>query len=202
MRELVRRSPHRHLGLAEYWPEFERRFWATAEPGFWKLERQQTFQEPDEPSWRAFAAGDWEECLRLVEAKREEIRDYFRRVAAAGFINRRVRIVDRPISPYLQWELHVLRIRHEYGGLVRVLEPAQVAEFERHGPLPEIYTLGREVKYEAVYDDQGVLASANRFTDRALIDRCQRFIAELYGRGEPLDAFFAREVAPLGAPAR
>ncbi|WP_431894775.1 hypothetical protein [Micromonospora haikouensis] len=34
-------------------------------PGFWKLERQQTFKEPGDEGWRAFADGRWEESLRI-----------------------------------------------------------------------------------------------------------------------------------------
>lgn len=188
------------LALADYWPDFTRRFWETKEPGFWKLERQQTFKEPNEPSWRAFAAGDWDECVRLIQEKRDELSAYFQRVADSGFINRRVRVVGKPITPYLQWELNVLALRHEYGGLTRVVEEPQVAALEEWGPLPEIYTLGTEVMYEAVYDQDGVLEAANRFTDRALIIECQRFIERLYTVGEPLDEFFAREVAPLESP--
>lgn len=188
------------LTLAEYWPEFEARFWQTSPPGFWKLERQQTFQEPNNESWRAFAQGRWEESLRLIEAERRAFGDYYRRAAELGFRTRRVRVVEKPISPYLQWELHVLRLRHECGGRTRVVGPDQVATFELECPLPEIYTLGLNLMYEAVYDADGTLAAARRFTDRDLIARCQRLIEDLYHLGEPLDEFFTRDVATLEPP--
>jgi hypothetical protein len=34
---------------------------------FWKLERGQAFAEPGNASWEAFARGDWDESLRLIE---------------------------------------------------------------------------------------------------------------------------------------
>jgi Family of unknown function (DUF6879) len=188
------------LELADYWVDFERRFWQTKEPGFWKLERQQTFKEPNEPSWIAFADGNWDESMRLIQEKRSGFSEYYGRISAAGFINRRVRVVNKPITPYLQWELHVLLLRHEYGGLTHVVGPDQVASFEEGGPLPEIYTLGTEVMYEAVYDEDGVLAAANRSFDQDLVARCQSFIERLYAAGESLDGFFAREVAHLEPP--
>jgi hypothetical protein len=111
-------------------------------------------------------------------------------------------VVEKPITPYLQWELHVLRLRHEYGGLTRVVGSDHVQRYETNAPLPEIYTLGTDVMYEAVYDESGVLAAARRWLDRDLVDRCQRFIADLYRAGEPLDEFFDREVASLEPPGR
>ncbi|WP_046471136.1 DUF6879 family protein [Allosalinactinospora lopnorensis] len=200
MIEALRNSTGERLDLADYWADFEKRFWETGKPGFWKLERQQTFKEPNEPSWRVFAAGDWDECIRLVQEKRSEFSNYYQRIADSGFINRRVRVVERPITAYLQWELHVLALRHEYGGLTRVVEAPRIAALEEQGPLPEIYTLGTDVMYEAVYDRDGVLEAANRFTDRTLIIECQRFIERLYNAGEPLDEFFARDVARLESP--
>lgn len=188
------------LALDEYWADFNKRFWQTTAPGFWKLERQQHFQEPNDESWRAFAAGDWDEAMRIVEGQRAELTEYYCRAAEQGFASKRVRIVEKPIVPYLQWELHVLRLRHECGGLTRVIGPDQVASFEAGGPLPEIYTLGLDLMYEAVYDAGGTLAAARRFTDRDLIARCQRLIEDLYQLGEPLDEFFTREVATLEPP--
>jgi hypothetical protein len=55
--------------------------------------------------------------------------------------------------------------------------------------------------YEVIYDDDGVLDGARRYTDPALVLRCQRLIAELYTAGEPLADYFARRVAALPAPA-
>ncbi|MEV5410862.1 DUF6879 family protein [Thermopolyspora sp. NPDC052614] len=188
------------LELVDYWPDFEKNFWETGAPGFWKLERQQVFKEPFEPSWVAFAAGDWDGAIRIIHEKRDDFSRYYQRIAEQGFINRRVRIVEKPISPYLQWELHLLALRHEFGGLTRVVDVAEVAPYEKRGPLPEIYTLGTAVMYEAVYDEDGVLAAANRFTDKALIIECQQFIERLYESGEPLDEFMARCVVHLDPP--
>lgn len=200
MLDVLGNSTGERLELADYWPDFERQFWRTKSPGFWKLERGQVFREPGEPSWVAFAEGSWHEALRIIESKRPEFRRYYARIANAGFVNRRVRVVEFPITRYLQWELHVLRLRHEHGGLTSVVTVDQVSHLEHDGPLPEIYTLGTEVMYEAVYGPDGELAAANRFTDRAQIAACQRLIESLYRMGEPLDAFFERAVAPLEPP--
>ena len=200
MRDLLAGAASERLELDAYLADFERNFWATTEPGFWKLERQQFFKEPGNASWEAFAKGDWDESLRILEAGRDDMADYYRRTTERGFVTRRVRVVEEPVIPYLQWELQVLRMRDEFGGAVRVVDRDQVAEFERDAPLPEVYTLGSTVMYQAIYDDDGVLESARKFVDRDLVVRCQRFIQDLYEIGRPLASFFADRVAPLPPP--
>lgn len=200
MHDLFRGDPGELLRLEDYWADFDARFWRTSAAGFWKLERQQTFKEPGDEGWQAFADGRWEDSLRILDARRPEFQSYYRRIADSGFATRRVRVVEEPLAPYLQWELHVLRLRHEYGGLTHVVDANAVATAETSGQLPEIYTLGTEVMYEAVYDVDGVLAAARRWRDPELVASCQSFIESLYQGGEPLDEFFSRVVAPLGPP--
>lgn len=200
MRELLGGDPGEVLALDDYWADFEQRFWQTGPPGFYKLERQQTFKEPQDEGWQAFAAGRWRESLRILDARRPEFEAYYRRITDSGFATHRVRVIEEPLTPYLQWELHVLRLRHDYGGLTRVVGPDRVAAAEIDSPLPEIYTLGTEVMYEAIYDTEGVLQAARRWREPTVVARCQEFIASLYRDGEPLDEYFGRAVAPLDPP--
>lgn len=167
---------------------------------FWKLERGQEFAEPGNASWEAFARGDWAESLRLIEGFREGMTRHHQALAAAGTSTYRIRIVSLPPTPYVQWELHVLRLRDETGGLTRVLLDTKVAELEDQGQLPNIQTMGREVMYQPVYDGSGVTEYGLRYTDKALVSRCRDFIADLYARGEPLADFFKREIVPLPPP--
>jgi hypothetical protein len=200
MRDLLDGAEGERMELDAYYADFEKNFWTIGELGFWKLERQQFFKEPGYDSWEAFAKGEWDESLRLLDAGREDMADYHRRVEEHGFVARRVRVVEEPIIAYLQWELYALRIRDQCGGSVRIIGPDQVAEFEHDAALPEIYTLGATVMYQAIYDDAGVLESARRFVDRDLVVRCQRFIQDLYEAGQPLEPFFASHVATLPPP--
>ncbi|GAA2095935.1 DUF6879 family protein [Actinomadura alba] len=188
------------MELDDYYADFEKNFWGITDLGFWKLERQQVFKEPDYDSWLAFAKGDWDEALRILEAGRADMENYHRRVEEHGFIAARVRVVEEPISSYLQWELHALRVRDQCGGSVRIVGPEQITRFEENGPLPEIYTLGSKVMYQAIYNDECVLESAVKYVDSTLIKRCQRFIQHLYEVGEPLKQYFPRRVALLPPP--
>lgn len=188
------------MALDAYYADFEKHFWSSADLGFWKLERQQTFKEPGYGSWEAFARGEWEESLRLLEAGRADMEEYHRKIDRHGFVARRIRVVEEPLSDYMRWELHALRVRDQCGGTVHVIAADQVTQYEDDGPLPEIYTLGSQVMYQAVYDDRGVLESARKFVDLHLILRCRKFIESLYDAGEPLEGWFDRHVATLPPP--
>ncbi|MEU5692464.1 DUF6879 family protein [Actinosynnema sp. NPDC020468] len=200
MRELLRSTRSELLPLDVYWPEFEENFRRTDASGFWKLERRQEFREPGQDSWEEFSRGNWREALELLERGRAALIAEHRKMTASGFSARRVRVVEEPITAYLQWELHALRVRDECGGPVRVLAADRVARLERAELLPELYTLGGEVMYEAVYDEHGVLEAARRYTDRAVIARCRQVIVDLYAAAQPIAAYFARHVAGLPAP--
>jgi hypothetical protein len=187
------------MDLFAYYDDFEKHFRRARQ--FWKLERGQTFAEPGDVSWEAFNRGDWEESGRLLERRREDLAKYHRESTHSGTSTHRIRIVSFPLTSYLQWELNLLKIRDETGGPVRILRDSDVTDIEDHGPLPEIYTMDGEVMYQAIYDGQGVLEHALRYTDKVLVGRCRDFIMDLYARGEPISAFFQREVAHL-PPAR
>jgi uncharacterized protein DUF6879 len=188
----------KRMELPAYYADFEKHFARTRE--FWKLERGQSFAEPGDASWEAFDSGEWEQALRLLEARRKDLIRYHQETALAGTMTRRIRIVSLPVTPYLQWELYLLRLRDETGGPIRILRDTAIAELEDEGTLPDIYTMDREVMYQAVYDDRGVLEHALRYTDHELVSRCRDFIADLYSRGEPIGRFFELEIAHLSPP--
>lgn len=186
------------LELPAYYADFQEHFARARE--FWKLERGQTFAEPGDTSWEAFDRGDWNEAMRLLEERRDDLKRYHQENAARGTVTRRIRIVSLPVTPYLQWELHLLKIRDETGGPIRVLRDTDVADLEEDGPLPDIYTMDSDVMYQAIYDEHGVLDHARRYTDSALVGHCRTFISDLYAYGEPVSDFFQREIAPLPTP--
>lgn len=165
-----------------------------------KIERGQTFQEPGSPSWEAFAAGDWPGALRLVEDERESIAAYFRDASGRGLVFRRLRVVELPVSPYLQWEMHLLRLRSELGEEIGVLGAGEIADLERDAEVPEVVILGSSVMYAVIYDDDRKGAGARRFTDPRHVRRTTAEFEALFARGEEFSEFFEREIAPLGPP--
>ncbi|GAA1015022.1 hypothetical protein Aple_052270 [Acrocarpospora pleiomorpha] len=200
MRDLLDASHGDQLATAEYRRDFAEHFWAISHADFWKLERRQVFQEPGDDSWEAFSRGDWRKALQLLEQRRESLQAYYERIARAGFRTWRVRVVEEPVTPYLRWELRLLRLRHEYGGLVRIVGPDAVRPLEVNGALPEVVTLGLDVMYEVRYDERGVLAGGVRYIDSGLVTRWRALIAKLYAAGEDITSFFDRNHRSLDLP--
>ncbi|MEV6983206.1 DUF6879 family protein [Sphaerisporangium sp. NPDC051017] len=194
MLDRVRGVPGHRLGAAayldEFWPYFDRLGGGT----LWKLERAQSFQEPDVPSWVAMIGGGWERALALVEEMRPTVH------SDPGQDLRRLRIVDKPVTPYLQWEMQILKIRVEAGEKIRVLPVESVAHLESAAELPEVVILGGLTMYEVLYDDAGILAGGRRIDDQSVLDACRAQLAELYDKGENLLSYFEREIAPLPPP--
>jgi hypothetical protein len=186
------------MDLSAYYADFREHFFHARE--FWKLERDQSFAEPGDPSWEAFDRGDWAESMRLLETRRADLERYHQECRAAGTSTHRIRIASLPLTPYMQWELNLLKIRDETGGPIHILNISDIEELEDQGTLPEIYTMDNTIMYQAVYDEHGVLAHALRYTNQELVDRCRRFISDLYEHGEPIADFFRREVASLAPP--
>lgn len=165
----------------------------------WKLERRQYFREPYDASWRAFVRGDWDESLRLNEADREPLTEKWRMHSADEHTWMRVRIVEEPIVPYLQWELHALRLQAECGERIHVVSLEQVKPYETGGPLPELVVANPETIYQVIYND-GVYNGAVRYTAQAAAARIAEFLEHLYSIGEDVRDFFERKVASLPPP--
>lgn len=174
-----------------YWPRIDR---------FDKLERIQRFREPYDASWRAFAAGRWAESLELSEQNRTNVVAEFAEDARLGYTSHRVRVVEFPIDPYLQWEMDRFRIRVECGENIRIVGPDAVARFETGGIAPELIFMGSLAMYEVLYDENGILAGGRKFTDPELIAGCRAEVQALYAQGEDFRTFFDREIASLPAP--
>lgn len=181
----------------DFWPRDER----AVDRDSWKLERRPDFQERDSPSHDAMRGGDWEEALRLIEAGRERLSEIGREDRAKRHFFHRVRVVEKPFTPYLQWELHSLRLRDECGiEIIRLVDAAKLSHLETSGLLPELVVLADEVLYEVRYTDEGLLDGAMLYTDPDVVARGAEFLSGLYALGEGIQSFFEREVAPLPPP--
>jgi hypothetical protein len=187
------------LDPEDYLQDFKRHF-PQIQDALWKLERMQDFREPEEPSWVAMMDGDWGRALALVEEKR---RTSLRQAkSSANFANRRLRIVERPITPYLQWEMHILKIRVETGEQdIKVLDARALQPLEVERPVPELVMLGTSALYEVLYDETGALSGARRIGNPTVLTACRNELTELFNKGEDLLVYFDREIAPLPPPA-
>ncbi|MBB2912461.1 hypothetical protein FHS43_003744 [Streptosporangium becharense] len=191
----VRKAPGVVMSAKEYRADFVTEF--EAKTGVvWKLERAQHFDERGLPSWEAFARGDWDRSLALMEDMRQEFAaDHPERIEF-----RRIRVVEEPISPYVHWELAVLRVRAQEGERGRVVPASAVTDFETGHPVPELVAFGPSLMYEVLYDREGVHTGGRRITEPDVIEPCLPVFASLYERAEDLVEYFDRVVTPLPPP--
>ncbi|MFD9816476.1 DUF6879 family protein [Streptomyces sp. NPDC059080] len=200
MFDSFRHSTSERLDRPKYHADFRRHY----EGGIRflrKLERGQNFKERGFPSWESFVIGDWGRALPLIEEKRPIYGSQFQKAAELGILERRLRVVEFPITPYVQWEMHVLRLRVELGDNIRAIDARELANIEGDHLVPEVVILGDEVMYEVVYDDDGNAAGANRIADKGAVGETSSGFDALYSRGEDFMTFFNREIAPLEPPA-
>ncbi|WP_433461711.1 DUF6879 family protein [Spirillospora sp. CA-128828] len=191
------------LSLDDYRRDFRNRQWTIDGEDSWKLERAQHFIEPGLPSWDAFARGDWDTALHLVDAEREWIEEFSAQARRKRIRLYRVRVAEEPLTPYLQWEMHLLRLRAECGERIRIVDGAAVARFERAGrSLPELVTLGTSTLYRVLYDDDGALDGAIRFESPDLVRAVTGLTRGLFRRAEDVRSYFQQRVADLPPPRR
>jgi hypothetical protein len=168
----------------------------------WKFERRQHFEELNDPSREALRQGDWEASMRLNDAERDDVLAALRRDERLRTVFHRVRVVEEPLTPYMQWELYALRLRVEWGMKIRALPREKIAALEGDGLLPEVVILGGQTLYNILYTDTGVPDGAIRFTDPGVVGRWERFIKGLYedDDGEDMWVYYDRAVAHLPPP--
>lgn len=182
------------LNREEYLADFAARFESNSWRRVWKLERRQSFRELNNPSWEASAAGDWQRAIILLDLNRPNLERDVRTFIDREIDLRRVRVVQKPLSRYLVWELTSLMIRYEYGCRVRVVTTDQVREAERRGALPEIITFDSDLAYEVIYDQSGLAVGAVRCTEPCAVNYWAGVAHGLYDIGEELPDFFGREL--------
>jgi hypothetical protein len=190
----------RRLDNEEYLSDFRARDAAIRNGNSWKLERLQHFEEVGSPSRDALRRGDWVTALRLFEEGRDNLRGIQADEEARGSAFHRVRVVEEPLTPYVQWELHSLRISAEYGERVRILPADAVAAAEVDGLLPELTIQDDRVLFRVVYTPTGAPDGAIRFTDPDLVDPWTAYVRSAYAAAEDIVSYFDRAVAPLPPP--
>ncbi len=188
------------LTREDYKRDFRERRAAIRDGESWKFERLQHFEETNDDSREALRRGDWPTVLRLFEAEREALVRRARDEAARGAVFHRIRVVEEPLTPYVQWELHWLRLSAECGHSVRVLPASAVAAMEGDALLPELNLLDSRVLYRVLYSGAGQPDGAIRFTDLSTVTNWTVNLRELYAVAEDVQSYFDRAVADLPPP--
>lgn len=110
-----------NLDLDGFNSTFER-LWNKLERRFFKFERLQSYQEPDDPSYQAFVQGDLDAAVQHLEDRIASQAALYKELTRKnlGFV--RVRAVEIPLSKYLLYELKSYRISARYGEKILIVD--------------------------------------------------------------------------------
>ncbi|MGH3795852.1 MAG: DUF6879 family protein [Pseudonocardiaceae bacterium] len=117
----------KRLDLGEFGSHFMN-LWRSTGTRFLKLECWQTYQEPSARSLIAFNKGDVHETRRLLKEEAEADRLIYEDVQEKGIDFARIRLIRRPLTPYLRFELINYQIRQDLGENIRIVELANGIE--------------------------------------------------------------------------
>lgn len=109
-------------------------------------------------------------------------------------------VVEEPLTLYVQWELHWLRLSAECGHFVRVLPASAVVAAEGDALLPELTLLDSRALYRVLYTTAGRPGGAMRFTDPSTVQNWTEHLRTLHAAAEDVQAYFDRAVAHLPPP--
>lgn len=129
------------------------------------------------------------------------IRAEFRDSERQGVGGWRLRVIEKPLTPYVQWDPPALRILTEEDFEIRALRSKHLASLEDRGQPLEVVATRDTAFYHVQYRPDWTPCGARRITDPRVISAATTDIAGLFDRGEPLIEFVDREVVALGEPA-
>lgn len=105
-----------------------RNAWETVRCQALKLETRQVYIEPDNPSWLALTAGDWDGALKALEKSRQVDDGLYSDLRQRGIDFVRCRPIVFPPTDYLRWEYQVYKRNAEQGERIFCLNRAILAE--------------------------------------------------------------------------
>lgn len=155
----------------------------------YKLERRQTFQEPGNPSWEAFAAGDMRRALDLIDENRAAQRDFKKIFDDRDAHFYRLRIIEDPLSSYLKWELAHFRLNAEEGEKIYIVNQAMVADLDLRYRLDDYTIFDRSLAFFLNYSDDGLFLHADLVSDRTVIAELVALSEEVLARSIPFEDY-------------
>lgn len=140
-------------------------FWERTQEEWFKVELLQDYSgEDDGSSLRAWLNGDKEKSIRLIDKSKSD-NSWVKICRSSAARKIRIRITEKPYTPYLEWELTVYRlINIPLAGEEIYLIPSEKVKNLR---LPEADFAIFDQKYviQNYYSDQGKLAKADSYNE-------------------------------------
>jgi hypothetical protein len=165
--------------------------WRSARTGMLKVEAWQTYQEPGTRSLRAFKNGDYREVRDLVseEARLDDF--VYDDVRDKGRHFTRFRLVELPLSEYLEWEFWNYRIREELGEVVLVIDKTDSTDELPSRSYFDFLLFDGDAALIHDYGTDGLQVGGWLATSDDVLDRLGRTIASLRQESVALERFIS-----------
>lgn len=184
--------------------EFRERFlkeWHRSIARFLKVERRQEYAEPNDPSYQAFARGNFAEAHRLVAERIREQESFYRPARAKGVDLVRVRIVDDPLSSYLRdYELPSYVVSAQLGERIVVTRAGEVKQVLDRFRVPDFLLFDARCVLVNNYNEAGAPDGALLVDEPALVDEYRSVAERLVASAVELETFLADEGITVPPP--
>jgi hypothetical protein len=180
----------RRLDLEEFGSWFAEA-WSQVQSRFLKLECWQTYQEREiNKSQDAYNKGHVDKARELLRQEAEADRPLYEGVRARGLDYARIRLVQEPLTPYLEYELMAYRVRDDMGETIEIVRCGR----ELSLPNDEYFDFLLFDRHTALihdYGDEGLQSGGWLTTDSDVIVSLQRVATDLRRSAIPLREFVA-----------
>ena len=181
----------RKLSLEELGPIF-RDFYSRIENRVFKLERIQSYTEPDNSSYEQFKKGNWDAAIDLIPEIRMRDANLYMSLFQRNIHWVRVRAIELPPSSYLKWEFKTYNETARYGEKILVCNLMHDRSREMLWNTSDFMLFDHLGVLIHDYDANGLLTGAWLVEDADLIQHYNAVAREFVKSSVPL-AVFERE---------
>ncbi|MER5420208.1 DUF6879 family protein [Streptosporangium roseum] len=163
--------------------------WSRTESRFLKLECWQSYREREvTTSQVAHERGDVQEAWRLLRQESETERSLYEDVERKGIDYARIRLIQEPLTPYLDYELIAYRIRAAMGETIEIVRcaPSMRLPDDEHF---DFLLFDRHTALIHDYGDIGLQSGGWMTQDAAVISSLEKKAIALRQRAVPFEEF-------------
>lgn len=185
-----------YIPLAEFRSHFNQLFMSMSS-NFSKLERAQSYQEPGNESLAAYLKGDKREAANLLKLPIEGWDERFNYVAQANIPWTRVRLVEFPMTPYLEWEFLTYQRSARYGERILVTDITNDPKGSLAKSSSDFVMFDNRIVLAHDYGVDGILKGAWLVTRPNDVEAYIATFNDVRVRAIPLGVFEASQKLPL-----
>jgi hypothetical protein len=182
----------RRLSLDQFGRQFSEA-WSRIEWRFLKLECWQTYQELEfNKSQEVYRQGDVDHAVELLEKEAEADRPLYDDIKRRGIEYSRIRLVQKPLTPYLRYELLAYRIRANLGEVIEIVRCDNALNLPNTDYF-DFLLFDRHTALIHDYGNAGLQAGGWLTHDPAVVASLESRAIELRQAAVPLGKFLSRK---------